>query len=541
MVKKVAVRSVIPVPDSHEKLFAGAEALANAIRPTLGPLGRNVLVETPDEDLLEALDDGGIIARRIYRIEDRNENMGAMLLREALRQQYEAVGDGTATTAAIFQGMLRTLRILQSSGINIMELRRPIIDATDQVVAFLHDQVKSLQGQDMITRCAMAVCHDEEMARLLGELFYMTGGNGYVRAKEWNRRSLNREYFEGCYWTGSWASPYMINDPARQEVRLENAAIFVTDLDIKEADEIIPVMEAALSTGRKNLFLVVGGMSGEALTVVLSNLQKGVLKSLVVSSDALYSEAGYLYEDLGYLTGAHPFLKAAGDLPQRVRAKDLGFARQAWATKTHFGIVAGGGDPRTLRRHARSLRKRLKKETDKEQRGLLRKRVGKLLGGVATLFVGATTETEKKARYELAKRTITAVQQAVESGVLPGGGSSLAHCANLLRDSTARNGDEFGKLVVCKGLEEPLRGIASNAGHDPSWAVTRVQEAGFGYGFDVLRGEVVDMWEKGITDPLRIIESAVQTAARTAVLLATTDILVHSRTARMYKYKGVKW
>jgi chaperonin GroEL len=541
MVPQSDSQKVIPLPNSRVKLITGAEILANVIRPTLGPLGRTVLIESPNNVPLEALDDGGTIARRIYRIEDRNENMGAMLLREALRHQYDQVGDGTATAAVIFQGLLRAIRTLLGAGVNPMDLREPIVAAADQAVALLRDQAKPLQGQEMITRCALAICHDDDMSSLLGEVFYMTGGDGYVRAREWNRRHLDREYFEGCYWTGSWVSPHMITDPTKQEVRLENASVFVTDLHIKEADEILPVMEAALSTGRENLFLVVGEIGGQALSVLLSNLQKGTLKSLAVTSDAPYSEAWYLYEDLGYLTGAHPFLKAAGDLPHRVTTKDLGFARQVWATQTYFGVIAGGGDPRALRKHALSLRRRLKAETDREQINLLRKRVGKLLGGVATLFVGAATETEKKARYELAKRTIAALQQAAESGVLPGGGSSLVHCAKFLRESAHEEGGELGKRVMAQALEEPLRAIASNAGYNPSWVVTRVQELEPGTGFDVLSGEMVDMWEKGITDPVKIIESALQTAARTATLLMTTDVLVHSRTARMYERKGVKW
>ena len=522
------MQRIVYLPASHQKLFAGVDKLADGIRPTLGPNARTVIIEAVRGlSRVEILDDGGTIARRIVSLGDRDENMGAMLLRESLWRMHERVGDGAATAAVIFQAILRASRPLLAAGIHAAHLGPQIERAAEAAIAALRAQARPLDGQDAITRCALAICHDAEMADLLGEILYITGGDGYVNVLESQRRNLKREYFDGSYWSGSWGSATMITDRAKQEAVHDDPAIFVSDLSLDHVDDIVPLMEAALAAGRKSLFMLVEQVSGAALAALLSNHQSGVLQCLAVTAGAIYSELPYLHEDLAHLTGARPFLKAAGDSPAAVSAAALGHARRAWATPSDFGVVAGSGDPHALRRHIRTLRKRLRAADTEESANLLRRRLAKLLGGVATLHVGAATDAEKESRLGMAKRTVRALQAAMRAGVVPGGGSALARCARGLRSGCRRSDETLGAAVMADALEEPLRVIAANAGHEPAPALSHVHSAPDGSGFDARAAAIVDMRQAGIVDPLVVLEAAVRTAAHAAALLLTTEVLVH--------------
>jgi chaperonin GroEL len=542
MIKQSSSRRVVPLPDSHQALLAGVDKMVNLVRPTFGPNTRTVVIETlrgTVAEPIEILDDGGTIARRVYKLEDRNENMGAMVLRNLLWRLEEQVGDGTATAAVIFQAILHSSHRWIAAGGNAMALRGQIEQAAVKACDLLRTQVKPLSGEKEISNCALSICHDKEMAKLLGEVFYITGGEGFVRAVESSRRDIGREYFEGCYWTGTLISPHMITETGRQEAILEDPAVFVSDLKISAVDDIVPLMEAALSTGRKNLFMVVEELTHPALSVLLANLKSGVLKSAAVRSTALYSEAGYLYEDLGTLTGARPFIRALGDNPRRITASDFGLARRAWATQNDFGIVAGCGDPLILRQHTALLRKRLRAATKPEEIHLLRKRLGKLLGGVATLNIGGATDVEMKTRLAVAKKTIDALHHAVEDGVVPGGGSSLVHIAQMLRKNAGLTDSHLGIRIVADALDEPLRVIAQNSGFEALSILSMVREAPTGYGFDINAGAVVNLWETGLVDSIAVLEAAILNAAHTAALLMTTDVLVHSGIADGYRYRKI--
>jgi chaperonin GroEL len=519
---------IVFLPSSRQKLFAGVDKLADGIRPTLGPNARTVIVEAVrDLSPVEILDDGGTIARRIVSLGDRDENMGAMLLRESLWRMHETVGDGAATAAVIFQAILRASQRLLAAGIHAAHLQPQIERAGETAIAALHAQARPLDGQEAITDCALAICHDGEMADLLGEILYITGGDGYVNVLESQRRGLEREYFDGSYWTGSWISATMITDKAKREAVHDDPAIFVSDLSFDQADDIVPLMEAALASGRKSLFMLVEQISGAALATLLSNHQSGVLRCLAVTAGAIYSELPYLHEDLAHLTGARPFLKVAGDSPNAVAPADLGHARRAWATGSDFGVVAGSGDPHSLRQHIRTLRKRLRAADTQEGANLLRRRLAKLLGGVTTLHVGAATDAEKESRLGMAKRTVRALQAAMRDGVAPGGGSGLARCALSLRSGCRRSDGTLGAAVMADALEEPLRVIAANAGHEPAPTLGHVQSAPDGSGFDARAAAIVDMRQAGIVDPVAVLEAAIRTAAHAAALLLTTEVLVH--------------
>lgn len=519
---------IVQLPDSRQKLIAGADRLADSIRPTLGPNARTVIVEAVrDLSPVEILDDGGTIARRMVSLGDRDENMGAMLLRESLWQMHETVGDGAATAAVIFQAIVRASRSLLAAGIHAAHLQPQIEQAAQKAAAALRAQARPLNGQEEIRLCALAICHDEKMAELLGEILYITGGDGYVNVLESRRRSLEREYFDGSFWTGTWMSTTMITDNAKQEAVHDDPAIFISDLDLKQEEEIQPLMEATLAAGRKSLFLLVEQVSGAALAALLTNHQSGVLPCLAVSAGAIYSELPYLHEDLAHLTGARPFLKAAGESPTAVTAADLGHARRAWATRSDFGVVAGSGEPHALRQHIRMLRKSLRAAETEESASLLRKRLAKLLGGAATLHVGAATDAEKESRLGMAKRTVRALHAAMRDGVVPGGGSGLARCALRLRRACQRADETFGAAVMADALEEPQRVIAANAGLEPALVLGQVQTAPEGNGFDARAAAIVDMRQAGVVDPVAVLEAAIITAAHAAALVLSTEVLVH--------------
>jgi len=512
----------------------GINQIVEAIRPTLGPRPRMVAIDHASSDKMpELLDDGGVIARRITQLPDRDEDMGAMFIRHLLWRLHERVGDGTATAAVLFQSVYNQgVRYIVSGG-NAMQLRRYLEKGMRIILDELTGMTIHLKGKELLAQIAESICYDPPLAKMLGEIFDIIGEYGWLDIRSGRSRELEREYVEGIYWDGSIVSREMITDHARLRTRMEDAAILISDLEIEEPSELLPLITMAIDAKVRALLIVAREISPRAIALLLANRKPEEFQPIAVKTRGYgVDEQAALLEDLAILTGGRPFLGVAGDTLSGVRPQDLGHARRVWADRHHFGIIGSKGNPRVLRQHISRLRAAFARAGKSEVRKKLEKRIGKLMGGSATLYVGGATELEITARKGVAERTAAALRGAVREGVLPGGGVSLLACRPALQQMLARgeNSDERAAYeILIKALEQPIRTIIANAGYDASEIMAEIKLAGPGHGFDVRSEQVVDMAQAGIFDVATVLKAAIHGAVAGAGLALTTDVLVHHK------------
>jgi len=535
---KSQTQRVVFQPAAYQAFQRGINQMVKVVRPTLGPLPRIVAIErVPREKMPELLDDGGVIARRIIQLPNRDEDMGAMFVRHLLWRLHEKVGDGTATAAVMFQSIYNQgLRYIVAGG-NAMRLRHYLEAGLRAILDELARLAVHLEGKEKLAQIAESICYDPPLARMLGEIFDIIGEYGRLEIRSGHGRELEREYVEGMYWDTGVLSRRMIADAARLRTEMENAAILISDLEFEDPRQLIPVIETAVRAEIRSLLIIVAKLSENAINVLLA-ASRDPAKFQVVAVKAPGVALGdrvAALEDLAILTGGRLFVSAAGDTLRQVKPQDLGRVRRVWADNAHFGIVGGKADPRALRQHMASLRTGFAQSDDPEMRKKLRERIGKLMGGSATLWVGGASELEINARKELAQRTSDALRGAIMAGVLPGGGVSLLACRRALQCALEQSGDPDQRAayrILIKALEEPIRTIITNAGYDASEVMAEVKQAGAGFGFDARAGRVVDVAQVGIFDAASVQREAVYSAVAGAALALTVDVLVHHKTPK---------
>ncbi len=504
-----------------------------SVRPTLGPLPRIVAIERLVSDKgPEILDDGGVIVRRILQLQDRDEDMGAMFVRHMLWHLHERVGDGTATAAVVFQSVYdQGVRYLVSGG-NAMQMRRYL----EKGMRVIHDDLAGMathvDGKEKLAQIAESICYDPPLAKMLGEIFSIIGEHGRLDVRSGRGRELEREYVEGMYWKGGVFSRQMILDRAKLRTEMENAAILIGDLDIEDPRQLAQLLNKLVRANIRSLVIMARKLSDDCSAVLLTaSRDPAKFQAIAVKVPAsTVSDRAAALEDLAALTGGHPAIGAAGASLSRVEPQDLGRARRVWADRTYLGIVGGKGDPRALRAHIATLRAAFDRADDPGDRRKLRERIGKLMGGSATLWVGGVTEIEIERRKELAERTADALRGAIVEGVLPGGGASLLACRPALRQMADQSSDPDERAayrILVRALEEPIRTILTNAGHDASEVMAEIKRADAGHGFDVRSGQVVDVAQAGILDSASVQQEAVRSAVAGAALALTIDVLVH--------------
>jgi chaperonin GroEL len=481
------------------------------------------------------LDDGATILRRLVQLPNPYTNMGAMLLRHTLWQVHKAVGDGTSTTAVLMQSIINQSARYLAAGGNVMSFRSGLKQGLFTTLAVLSQQARSLEGKTRLACVAEAACLDAEMAALLGEIFDIVGSDGYVQVRKGNGLGLEREYVEGVHWYEGYFSTHLATDLRKQEARLENPAILISDLRLSTAGELVPLLEQMVNSNQRSLLMIAQEVSGSALGLLVANHQAGKLKLLAVKAPSHGSNQAGILEDLAVLTGGRVVTRASGEGAQDVTLADLGNARMAWANASTFGVLGGRGDPLKLRQRIVHIRAELAAVKVAGDREKLRERLGKLQGGIAILQVGAASDTELEARKARAARAVEIIRLALARGVVPGGGTAYLACQTALLNLSAQFDEDemFGIKVLARALEEPLRVIARNAGHDPTLAVNRVRAHPSGWGFDARTGQVVDMWVAGILDPTQVLQTALEAAVSGAAMALTTEVLVHRRQPKM--------
>ncbi len=525
---------VVFQPATYRGMQRGINQIIEAIRPTLGPRPRIVAIDRIlDDRMPELLDNGGIIARRIIQLADRDEDVGAMFIREVLWRMHEQVGDGTATAAVLFGSVYNQgIRYLAAGG-NATRLRHHLERGVQLILKDLSRMRVHVEGKERLAQVAESICYDPPLARMLGEIFDIIGEYGRLEIRPGRGRELEREYVEGMYWERGLVSREMITDHQRVRTELEETAILISDLEIVEPQQLFPALELALKTNIRSLLIVAGDVSDSAVGFLLTNRKPDKFQAVAVKTPGWGTqEQAWALEDLAILTGGRAFLKVTGDTFSRIKQEDFGYSRRVWADPRNFGVIGGKGNPRVLRQHIAALRAAHEQTEDAVLHGKLLKRIGMLLGGSATLWVGGTSELEIEARQEVAKRTAAAMRGAMREGVVPGGGVALLACRPALERQLEQSTEPDARAayhILIKALEAPLRTIVNNAGYDASESMAHITLAGAGHGFDVTTGQVVDMAEAGIHDPTGVQKAAVYAAVASAGLALTTDVLVHRK------------
>ncbi|MCL4507459.1 MAG: hypothetical protein M1434_13725 [Chloroflexi bacterium] len=519
-------------------LVDGINMMANAVKPTLGPLPRTVGIERIDRARMpELLDDAGIIARRIIQIEDPTANVGAMMLRHGMWRMHERLGDGAATMAILTQAIVQHALKGVAAGMHPMQLRRGIEKGANAAVEALREGARPLPpgkaGREMLTSLAYSLSADKELMDAIVAIVFNIGGDGAVELVVNERRTVDYEFVEGAVGNSGWISAVYATDKAKTTARLEDAAVIILAGAIETAQQAIQGIEKLAALQIRRVALIVNGVSEEAQHVFTHVHLRGEMRFILIKSPHIDAEQLIALHDISALTSAR-VLFDVGEF-MTLKPADVGFARRIWSTSIKSGIIGGRREGNTLRGRIQLVRDAIAGFNDKkewDQLDKLRWRLAQLTGGIAVLQVGALTSSLADTRKEHAQRLIHVLQSAVGSGVVAGGGAALLGCALAVEQAARRcvQGDEqYGARCIAQALSAPLAVLAYNAGYEPAPTLSRVKRAKAGHGFDVRSGQVVDMWDAGIVDSLPVVERAIQTAASVGAMTITTTAVVHQR------------
>ena len=521
-------------PRTARGFQGGINKIVDAIRPSLGPFPRAVAIARATTTRSpEILDSGGIIARRIISLPNRDEDAGAMYIRGVLWNLHERVGDGVATAAVLFQTVFNQGLKYIAAGGSPMTLRSYLEQGADIIANALDGLTQPIAGTEALIGVAQTVCHDRALAEILGNLISIVGEDGWLEIRAGRGRDIEHELIAGSYWPGALVSKAMIYDTGRSRTVFENAAILITDLAIDSPQELVPVIQAAVEAGASRLVVMCSNISEQAQAILLQSRKSDKLQIIGVKTPGLRSDVQMTSMlDMAALMGGKMLVKAAGDTLTGVTPQHFGHARRIWANEEYTGLVHPQGDPKEIRRHINTLRVAYKNAAKDEERQRLQERIGKLLGGAAAIDVGGLTETEMETRKELAKRTVRTLRGAAREGILPGGGTALLACRPALDELLADRDSLDARAahrILTRALETPFRTLISNSGNSEGKILGEMEQAGCEVGFDILSGRICEMIPNGIVDVAAVQKQAVISAIRGAALALTIDILVHRK------------
>ena len=512
--------------DARRALEAGVNALANTVKITLGPKGRNVVLDKKFGAPL-ITNDGVTIAKEI-ELEDPFENMGAQLVKEVATKTNDVVGDGTTTATLLAQAMIREGLKNVAAGANPMVVKKGIEMATDEAVKTLGEISKPVETKQAIAQVAAISSGDEVIGNLIAEAMEKVGKDGVITVEESKTMKTEMTIVEGMQFDRGYASSYMCTDMEKMEAVLTDPLILITDKKISNIQEIIGLLENVVKMG-KQLLIIAEDVEGEALATLVLNKLRGTFTCVAVKAPGFGDRRKAMLQDIAILTGGQVISSELGMELKDATIDMLGKARQVKVDKENTTIVEGAGDPSEIKARVASIRAQIEETTSDYDREKLQERLAKLAGGVAVINVGAATEVEMKERKLRIEDALNATRAAVEEGIVPGGGSALIvaskSVAKLMRDVS---GDvKTGVSIVLRALEEPARQIAVNAGVEGSIVVEKLKsKQAVGYGYDAAKDEYTDMIERGVTDPTKVTRSALQNAASIAAMVLTTESLV---------------
>ncbi len=512
--------------EARRALQKGVDSLADTVKITLGPKGRNVVLDKKFGAPM-ITNDGVTIAKEID-LEDPFENMGAQLVKEVATKTNDVAGDGTTTATLLAQAIVREgLRNL-AAGANPMVLKRGLESAVNAAVEGLRNLSQPINGKQAIAQVASISAGDEEIGKLISDAMETVGKDGVITVEESKTMKTEMTTVEGMQFDRGYASAYMVTDPDKMEAVLDSPMILITDKKISNIQEILPVLEQVVQSGKKML-IIAEDVEGEALATLVLNKLRGTFTCVAVKAPGFGDRRKEMLRDIAVLTGGQVITEELGLELKDTTLDMLGSARQVKVDKENTTIVEGAGTKEDIGARIKSIRKQIEDTTSDYDREKLQERLAKLAGGVAVIQVGAATEVEMKERKLRIEDALAATRAAVEEGIVPGGGIALLNVLpNVQSELSKFAGDaKTGVQIIQRSLEEPLRQIAINAGIDGSVIVENIKNSHKnGYGFDALKGEYVDMIERGIIDPTKVTRSALQNAASIAAMILTTESLV---------------
>jgi chaperonin GroEL len=514
--------------DARRALKRGVDALADAVKITLGPRGRNVVLDKKF-GAPTITNDGVTIAKEI-ELEDPFENMGAQLAKEVATKTNDVAGDGTTTATVLAQSMVNEGLRNVAAGANPMALKRGIEKGVDKAVEKIKALATPVTGAEEIAAVAAISAADPEIGKLIAEVMEKVGKDGVITVEESKSMKFETEYTEGMQFDRGYISPYFVTNADRMEAVLDEPLILITDKKISSVQDILPVLEKALQV-TKNIVIIAEDVDGEALATLVVNKLRGTINALAVKAPGFGDRRKAMLEDIAILTGGHVISEEVGRKLENTTVQDLGRARRVVANKDETTIIEGRGQDAAIQARIKAIKAQIEETTSDFDREKLQERMAKLAGGVAVIKVGAATEVELKEKKHRVEDALSATRAAVEEGIVPGGGVALVAAAEALESLQLDPEEQVGVQILRRALEEPLRRIAINAGQEGSVVVERVrtlqkEKGSANWGYDALRDEYVDLVGRGIIDPAKVTRSALQNAASIATMVLTTETLV---------------
>ena len=522
--KRSMAKQIIFQEEARRKIKNGADKLANAVKVTLGPKGRNVVLDRGFGSPT-ITNDGVTIAKEV-ELEDKFENAGAEIVKEVAEKSNEVAGDGTTTAVVLAQAVIREGLKNVTAGANPLALKRGIERGTKKIVEELKAAAKPVTTQEEIAQVATISAENKEVGALIAEVIEEVGKDGVVTVEESKTFGLQKEIVKGLQFDRGYISPYMVTDSERMEAVYEDPFILVTDKKISALNEILPLLEKIAQSGKKELVIIADEIESEALATLVLNKLRGMFNALAVKAPGFGDRKKEMLQDVATMTGARVISEEVGLKLENVELSMLGSARRIVSTKENTTIIEGKGSKEDIDARVAQIRNELEAADSEFDREKLQERLAKLTGGVAVIKVGAATEVEQKAMQHKTEDALAATKAAIDEGIVTGGGVALLRASSLLDAIEAEGDEKTGIAILTRALEEPIRQIAENAGVDGAVVVQKVRDGSEGFGFNAETMQYEDLMKSGVVDPTKVVRSSLQNAVSAAGMFLTTECVI---------------
>ena len=510
--------------NSRRKLISGINKITDAIKVTLGPKARLVVLDkgfgAPDIS-----DDGVSIAKEV-ELEDKAEQLGVEIIKEVAEKTSDAAGDGTTTSVVLTHAIISEGIKNVVAGADPLSLKRGIQKGVKAVVEHLKSISKPISKKEEIAQVATIASLDQEVGNLIAEVFSEVGKDGVITVEESKKFGLEKEIVKGLQFDRGYISPYMITNPERMEAELEDPYILITDKKISSLQDILPALEKVAQTGKKELVIIADEVEGDALATLVVNKLRGIFNALAIKAPGFGDRKKEMLEDIAVVTGGKVISEEVGLKLDKVELDMLGKARKIVAKKENTTVIEGGGNKDTIDARVKQIRNEIKNSTSDFDKEKLQERLAKLAGGVAVIKVGAATEVEQKVKQKKTENALNATRAAIEEGILPGGGAALLGSVAVLEKVELIGDEKTGLDILRRALEKPAKQIAENAGLDGAVVVSKIKEKGQNFGFDASTMEYGDMIAAGVIDPTKVVRTTLENASSAASMLLTTEAVV---------------
>ncbi len=520
-------KQIIFQEEARKKLKAGADKLADAVKVTLGPKGRNVVLDK-GFGAPTITNDGVTIAKEI-ELEDKIENLGAEIVKEVAEKTNDVAGDGTTTAVVLAQIMISEGIKNVAAGVNPLAIKRGIEKGVKKVVNELKEMAKKITTKEEITQVATISAESQEIGNLIAEVMNEIGKDGVITIEESKTFGLEKEIVKGLQFDRGYVSPYMITNVERMESVWEDPLILVTDRKISALNEILPLLEKIVQKGKKELVIIADDIEGEALATLVVNKLRGIFNVLAIKAPGFGDRKKEMLEDIAVVTGAELISEEKGLKLENIELAMLGSSRRVVASKENTTIIEGKGAKEKIEARVEQIKKEIKTSDSEFDKEKLQERLAKLVGGVAVIKVGAVTEVEQKAKQHKAEDALSATRAAVEEGIVPGGGVALLRAIPSLNEKEVEGEEKIGINILKRAIEEPIRRIVQNAGIEGAIVVQKVKEGKGGFGFNAETMEYEDLISSGIIDPTKVVRSALQNAASAVSMFLTVECVIAER------------